>query len=423
MQTMLRNQALAIETFQSKWQMAGQEAHAFIARTRSESEDFARAELTAVQRFEDSLQRQYDGQLYDHMLMHYKTNVENMLARRRIRCERSSSMPSLKSPAFVTPNCNSLTTAIMSGGVCRCIDPAGRWTSLSSFASSKLRQCSDLNLILSSLSLSNRRSMLTSSRLSSRMQFDGVLGETRMRWSSLWATTGKQAGLDICKSSLRMQKHLSMQQPFAGALWNRWKRKQFMQLLRSSRAPRQPFNLGHRQATLKTRNKGSSTMVVPVRRRLRTKDSMHSSTSRLVRRRMSLRAPSPASPQHRAPAGLVPGPSHPGGGGDPPAGASTTIWRSLPSTRTSLQLSTRRTTKRQRRLRRRFRRRWRCNPTGHRPGSVWSQRPEATWRSRLQWRMGVDAGTGPRLQWRSINGPNLFLKLGTSSQSASPEGE
>ena len=34
-----------------------------IARTRAQSEDFARAELTAVQRFEDSLQRQSDGQL------------------------------------------------------------------------------------------------------------------------------------------------------------------------------------------------------------------------------------------------------------------------------------------------------------------------------------------------------------------------
>ena len=67
LQTMLRNQALAIETFQSKWQMAGQEAHAFIARTRAQSEDFARAELTAVQRFEDSLQRQCDGQLRSHV--------------------------------------------------------------------------------------------------------------------------------------------------------------------------------------------------------------------------------------------------------------------------------------------------------------------------------------------------------------------
>ena len=56
LQTTLRNQALAIETCQSKWQMAGQEAHAFIARTRAQSEDFVRAELTAVQRFEDSLQ-------------------------------------------------------------------------------------------------------------------------------------------------------------------------------------------------------------------------------------------------------------------------------------------------------------------------------------------------------------------------------
>ena len=67
LQTMLQNQALAIETFQSKWQMAGQEAHAFIARTRAQSEDFVRAELTAVQRFEDSLQRQYDGQLRSHV--------------------------------------------------------------------------------------------------------------------------------------------------------------------------------------------------------------------------------------------------------------------------------------------------------------------------------------------------------------------
>ena len=31
-QTMLKNQALAIETFQSKWQMAGQEAHAFCSQ-------------------------------------------------------------------------------------------------------------------------------------------------------------------------------------------------------------------------------------------------------------------------------------------------------------------------------------------------------------------------------------------------------
>ena len=67
MQTMLKNQALAIETCQSKWHMAGQAAHAFIARIRSQSEDFARAELMAVQRFEDNLQRQYDGQLRTHV--------------------------------------------------------------------------------------------------------------------------------------------------------------------------------------------------------------------------------------------------------------------------------------------------------------------------------------------------------------------
>ena len=102
---MLQNQALAIETFQSKWQMAGQEAHAFIARTRSQSEDFVRAELTAVQRVETSLQRQHDGQL-KLMSMHFKTSVANTLDRRRIRCARSSSMPPLKNPVCVTMNCN-----------------------------------------------------------------------------------------------------------------------------------------------------------------------------------------------------------------------------------------------------------------------------------------------------------------------------
>ena len=67
-QTMLKNQALAIETLQSNWQMAGQEAHAsFVAKTLSQSEDFARAELMAVQRFEDSLRRQYDGQVRSHV--------------------------------------------------------------------------------------------------------------------------------------------------------------------------------------------------------------------------------------------------------------------------------------------------------------------------------------------------------------------
>ena len=42
---------------------AGQEAHAFIAKTRSQSEDFVQAEFMSVQRLEDSLECQYDGQL------------------------------------------------------------------------------------------------------------------------------------------------------------------------------------------------------------------------------------------------------------------------------------------------------------------------------------------------------------------------
>ena len=104
LQTTLKNQALAIKIFQSKWQMAGQEAHALIARTRAQSEDFVRAELTSVQ-----LKTVFSVNTmvsFDHVLMLYKTNVETMLARRRRRYARSSSMPSLKNPACVTISCS-----------------------------------------------------------------------------------------------------------------------------------------------------------------------------------------------------------------------------------------------------------------------------------------------------------------------------
>ena len=67
MRAMLQNQALAIDQFQSRWQMAGQEAHAFVARARSESQDFVRTELGAIERFEDRTQRQYDGELQKHV--------------------------------------------------------------------------------------------------------------------------------------------------------------------------------------------------------------------------------------------------------------------------------------------------------------------------------------------------------------------
>ena len=67
MRALLQNQALAIEQFQNRWHMAGQEAHAFVARTRSESEDFVRAEFGAIERFEDRVQRQYSGELQQHV--------------------------------------------------------------------------------------------------------------------------------------------------------------------------------------------------------------------------------------------------------------------------------------------------------------------------------------------------------------------
>ena len=67
MRALLQTQTLAIEQFQNRWQMAGQEAHAFVARIRSESQDFVRTELGAIERFEDRMQRQYNGELQQHV--------------------------------------------------------------------------------------------------------------------------------------------------------------------------------------------------------------------------------------------------------------------------------------------------------------------------------------------------------------------
>ena len=105
--------------------MAGQEAHAFIARTRAQSEDFVRAELTAAQRFEDSLQRQYDGQLRSHV------NALQDECREHVGQEEDKMRKELQhaltqeSSGVSRPTATSLTTTRMSGGVCRCCIPSG----------------------------------------------------------------------------------------------------------------------------------------------------------------------------------------------------------------------------------------------------------------------------------------------------------
>ena len=68
MKAMLHNQALAIDVFQHKWEMAGSEAQTFIQRTRSRFEDFVRCEMIAIERFEFRLQREYECRIHDHAL-------------------------------------------------------------------------------------------------------------------------------------------------------------------------------------------------------------------------------------------------------------------------------------------------------------------------------------------------------------------
>ena len=107
LQTMLKNQALAIEPFQSKCQMAGQEAHAFMPeRVLSQRTLYVQSlPVSSGLKIVFSVSMMVN---FDHMFMLYKTNVESILARRRIRCVRDSSMLSLNNPACVKTNCNKL---------------------------------------------------------------------------------------------------------------------------------------------------------------------------------------------------------------------------------------------------------------------------------------------------------------------------
>ena len=47
--------------------MAGSEAQAFVQRTRSQSEDFVRREMTAIERFESRLQQEYECRVCYHL--------------------------------------------------------------------------------------------------------------------------------------------------------------------------------------------------------------------------------------------------------------------------------------------------------------------------------------------------------------------
>ena len=91
-QTMLKSQALAIETFQSKWQMAGQEAHALSLGLVRSQRTLHEQNLPLFSDLQDSLQRQYDGQLRAHVHA-LQDERRDHVGQGRINCARSSSRP------------------------------------------------------------------------------------------------------------------------------------------------------------------------------------------------------------------------------------------------------------------------------------------------------------------------------------------
>ena len=117
MQTMLKNQAWAIEISLSKWQWLVKKHMLLLSELVPSHRTLYEQNLPL---FSD-LKIVFNVNMmvnFDHVIIHYKRNVENMLYNRRIRCVRSSSIPSLKNPACITAA--SLKTSSLSGGACRC---------------------------------------------------------------------------------------------------------------------------------------------------------------------------------------------------------------------------------------------------------------------------------------------------------------
>ena len=98
MQTMLKNQTLAIETLQSEWQ-AGQEVHAFVAKIRLHRQDSWLSRDLKIVFSVNMLVKS------DHMFTFYKTNVVIMSELRQTAQRAPAGPYSKTNPACVKISC------------------------------------------------------------------------------------------------------------------------------------------------------------------------------------------------------------------------------------------------------------------------------------------------------------------------------
>ena len=338
LQTMLRNQALAIETFQSKWQMAGQEAHAFIARTRSQSEDFVRAELTAVQRFETSLQRQYDGQLKSHV------NALQDECREHVGQEEDKMRKELQHALTQESSVchDELQQALRHHVSQEEYADAAAHQEMAQLRQLTSQQAETMKRFESQSQqyVTQQHDEWTQKQHAQFQKFDGVIRDKDEVIQSLRQelANNKERHLQELDQALQDAQRRAQQampvfegtstQPYATPA----DKKTHVAVAAVAHAEPVPafhspgLSLGASAGNmnLKSKNKGSSTMVVPVRRRLRTKTSPAAAqrvpSMGVVRRRMRSKGPPPpAYAQLPVPpsSGGVPGADHSGGGPPP----------------------------------------------------------------------------------------------------------
>ena len=307
------------------------------SQTRALSEDFVRAEVTAVQRFEDSLQRQYDGQLRSHVnaLDECREHVgqEEDKMRNELRHALTQEFSVCHNQLQQTLRHHMCQEEYADAAAHQEMEQLRQLISQQAEAAKRFESQSQQYV-------TQQHDEWTQKQHAQFQKFDGVIRDKDEVIQSLRQelTNTKEQHLQELDQALQDAERRAQQitpvfagtstQPYATPV----EKKTLTAIAAVAHAEPVPafhspgLSLGASAGNmnLKSKNQGSSTMVVPVRWRLRTKTppaaAQRVPSMGQVRRRMRSKGPPP--PEYsQLPAqpssGGVHGPDHPGGGSPP----------------------------------------------------------------------------------------------------------
>ena len=269
----------------------------------------------------------------DHMLTLYVTNFENILVRRRLRCNRSSSMPSLKNQLLSRPAATNLKTSRTSGGTCRCWISSRNGSATPAYCTTGWGYETNWISPPAVCDATPRRAGSEAARsvpavwwCSQRQGWGDPVFEARTSKQSGTTFTRARSGSPGCRTQ-GTAKSASVCRNFYAAYATPVEKKTLHAVAAVAHAA--PVPVFHSPGlslpasagnlSLKSKNKGGNATVETIENQ--TPPAAHWAPSvGLAGRRMRSKGPLPQPQPQPTAAGWVPGPAHPGGDGDSPAG-------------------------------------------------------------------------------------------------------